>query len=499
MHEQKYILEYRDIEKSFPGVKALDAVSFAIERGTVHGLVGENGAGKSTLMKITSGVYIPDSGEMIFQGAPIACTHPLDALRLGIRTVYQELNLVDKLRVHENMFLGFENNRILHNSEEIKETEKILSTYGLESIDPKKQIRQLPIGKRQLLEIAKSAWTNPDLLILDEPTSSLSNSEIKILFDLINRLRNEGKTIIYISHKLKEVLEISDMITVLRDGKHVITSPKIDFTEENLITYMVNRKMGKQYPERVPHIGEVLLEVENLTKAGKFKDCSFTLRQGEILGFSGLMGAGRTELMRAIFGSEPYDSGTIRLKGKHIQHCTPFEAKKLGMGFISEDRRFDGLIACRSTKENTTLVTLERYSTQFGSIDRKQEIEAVESQKRALNIKYANMENKIKYLSGGNQQKVIISKWLLMEPDILIMDEPTRGIDVGAKKEIYDIINELSMKHMGVIMISSENDELLGLCDRIIVMHNGQIEKEFSREEANPDNLLSAAFGRSTS
>jgi len=497
MNETTYILEYHGITKGFPGVQALDDVSFKIETGTVHALVGENGAGKSTLMKVTGGAYIPEGGEVVYKGEKVSFLQPADALQKGIRTVYQELNLVEKLKVHENMFLGSEEHVVLRDKEESVKARAILTDYGLEKIDPRRQVGRLSIGERQLLEIAKSAWANPDLLIMDEPSSSLSSSEIEILFNLIKRLRKEGKTIIYISHKLTEVLEISDNITVLRDGKHVITAPNKEFTEETLITHMVNRKMGKQYPERVSNVGEVVLEVENLTRAGKFKDCSFTLHRGEILGFSGLMGAGRTELMRAVFGLDPYDSGTIRLRGKKVNHISPSKAKDLGMGFVSEDRRLDGLVLCRSTKENTVLPNLLSYSKRlFGVINRKQENEAVDAQKEALNIKYANKDHKVKYLSGGNQQKVILSKWLLMEPEILIMDEPTRGIDVGAKKEIYDIIHELSLEDLGVLLISSENDELLGLCDRIIVMHDGSIEKEFAREEANADDLLLAAFGR---
>jgi len=490
------ILSFRGITKHFPGVKALDSVSFDVKKGEVHSIVGENGAGKSTLIKVIGGVYIPEAGEMFIGDERADFETPMDSLEKGIRIVHQELNLVEKLTVAENLLLGNEETFFTQSKKDNQQALEMLEQVGI-SLDPKMKVSRLSIGKKQMLDIAKAASSNPSILILDEPTSSLSKGEISQLFSIIRSMAERGITVIYISHKLDEVMELSDSITVLRDGKHIETCRKTEVTPQKLVQLMVARDMESMFPEaKGKPEKEVVFSVENISRTNTCHDCSFKLYDREILGFFGLMGAGRTELMQTILGVTPFETGKVNILGKEFSELRIDTAIREGVGFITEDRRSSGIVGCRSVKENMTLPNLNNLSKTFGWVDSRKEKEIVADYGKKLNVRYAGLNQLIKYLSGGNQQKVIVAKWLMSQPKILIMDEPTRGIDVGAKQEIYELIQDLRKQGLSIILISSEIEEIMGLCDRIIVMKDGYIHKEMDRETSNATQVVEAAFGR---
>ncbi|MEX2601128.1 MAG: sugar ABC transporter ATP-binding protein [Balneolaceae bacterium] len=493
----QHVLRFEGITKTFPGVVALDQVSFEVDAGTVHAIVGENGAGKSTLMKILGGAHVPDAGVLHLNEEPVRFADPLESISSGISIVYQELNLVSGLTVAANMFLGKEGSIILDDRQAELEASKVLDELGI-PVGAESKIRDLSIGQQQLVEVAKAVSTQPRILVMDEPTSSLSDKEIRILFDIVRKLRDRGTTIIYISHKLEEIFELSDRVTVLRDGRHVISDETSRFSSGSLIKHMVARDLSEFFPTRTPHIGQEVLRVERISRYPVVRESSFTLHEGEVIGFAGLMGAGRTELMRLIFGVDQKDSGEIWINETHFRTMTPQIALRNGVGFVTEDRRKNGLVMCRSLRENTTLPNLDDVCGLFGVVNSRRENDAVSRQMDRLSIKAASSAQLVRYLSGGNQQKVILGKWLLANTRILIMDEPTRGIDVGSKREIYTLINEISGQGIAIILISSELEEVMALSDRILVMHDGGIVAEIPRDEAKPEVIMELAFGRQT-
>nr|WP_205602542.1 multiple monosaccharide ABC transporter ATP-binding protein [Chelativorans alearense] len=498
------ILEMQGITKSFPGVKALDDVNLTVARGEIHALVGENGAGKSTLMKVLSGVYPHGSydGDIVFEGKSVAFSGISDSERDGIIIIHQELALVPLLSIAENIFLGNEiaKGGIVDWPETNARTEELLKTVGLRE-KPVTRVDALGVGKQQLVEIAKALSKKVKLLILDEPTAALQENDSQKLLDLLLELKAEGISSVLISHKLNEVSRVADSITVLRDGKTVSTldchSQKI--SEERIIRDMVGRDMAHRYPERTPEIGETLLEVADWnvwhplqTERQVIRDASFRVAAGEVVGIAGLMGSGRTELAMSLFGKS-YGrniSGTVKLRGKEIDVSTVGRAVANGLAYVTEDRKALGLVLEEDVMRNTTLANLARVSRN-GVIDNAEERQVAERYRKALGVRTPSVFQKVMNLSGGNQQKVVLSKWLFTEPDVLILDEPTRGIDVGAKFEIYTIINELAGQGKGVVMISSEMPELLGMCDRIYVMNEGAIAGELAGSEANQEKIMS--------
>ena len=488
----KPILQMKNITKEFPGVKALDNVNLELHEGKVMALMGENGAGKSTLMKILSGVYKKNSGQIFYKGEETDIKGPKDAGEKGIAIIHQELNLVKDLSIGENIFLGREPKsgfRIDFNKLH-KESDKLLQKLNVD-ISSKELVENLSIAQMQMIEIAKALSLNAQIIIMDEPTDALTDKETKSLFNVINELKNEGKAIVYISHRLKEIFEICDYITVLRDGKYVGTEEIINLDEDKMIEMMVGRKLTDQFPRTEAKLGENVLEVKNLNN--KYIDnISFEVKSGEILGISGLMGAGRSELAKTIYGHIKKESGKILKYGKEIENKSAKDAIKNRIAYVSEDRKGDGLILELSVKENMSISSLDRVSSLF-KIDKKKELERVNSYIKRMRIKTPSENQLIKNLSGGNQQKIAIAKALMTHPDVLILDEPTRGVDVGAKKEIYDLINEFKDQGKAVIMISSEMPEILGLSDRIIVLSQGKITGEFDIKDATQESILKCA------
>jgi len=491
------LLEMKQICKRFPGVQALRNVSITVCGGEIHALVGENGAGKSTLMKVLSGVYPPDSGEIYLNNQRVNISNLQEAQKLGISIIFQEFNLIPHLSVGENVFFGrfpqgfcgkVNWNRLF------SEAEQILASLGI-SLDPHSLVKNLSVADQQMVEIAKALSLKSQVLIMDEPTSALTQKEIDILFALMKKLKSQGVAIIFISHRLEEVKEIADRITVLRDGEKISTAEAKDLTREEIANLMVGREMKTMFPKQEAKIGRIILEVKNLFRNGKLDNVSFYLRKGEILGIYGLVGAGRTELARAIFGEDPIDKGDILIEERPITFYSPYDAVHAGIGMVPEDRSQQGLLLTQSVEFNISLPSLMNYAN-FGKINKKLASEEALKQVKALNIKTPSLNQKVMYLSGGNQQKVVLAKWLELEPRILILDEPTRGIDVGAKAEIYSLISNLAQKGFGVIMISSELPEILGMSDRILVMNKGQITAQFNREEAEPQKIIMAAAGR---
>lgn len=487
------IMEIKNITKVFPGTIALNDVSFNIRRGDIHAIVGENGAGKSTLMKILAGAYIPESGSIVYNGKEYLKLNTNLADEIGIRIVYQELNQVPELTIADNIFLGQEKFFLDDKNTEIKAKE-LLVVLGLKDVSPNEKIKNLSIGTRQLVEIAKATYKMPQFIIMDEPTSSLSKNEIDILFKYIYRLKNNGCTIIYISHKLDEIMNIADTVTVLRDGIHIKTLPKSEITIDLMIKMMANRQMNEKFPLRNVKPGEVILEVSNIYKEGLVKEASFNLRLGEILGFTGLMGCGRTELMETIFGVHGKYSGEVLIKGKKVNIKCVHDAVNAGFGFVTEDRKRTGIVGQMSVGNNITLVNLN-YMLKLKLFTNKiKEEEACIEYKNKLKIKTPTFRKPIRELSGGNQQKVIISKWMLKQPMILIMDEPTRGIDVGSKYEIYEIMNSLTAQGISIIFISSEIEEIVGMCDRVMVVSDNKIIARLNKEDISADNILQESF-----
>jgi len=485
------ILRMENISKSFPGVKALDDVSFRAYEGEVMALLGENGAGKSTLMKILSGVYKKDSGRILLNGKEIDVLNPKDAADKGIAIIHQELNLIPNLTVYENIFLGKEElntYRVLKKDYMINESKKLLDKLKID-IDPRLKIKDISIAKQQMVEIARALSLNASVIVMDEPTDTLTDKEVDILFDVIKELKTNNKAIIYISHRLKEVFEICDRATVLRDGRLIDERKVSELNEDEIIKLMVGRTLDEQFPYVQSNTEEYVFEVRNLTNK-YVKDISFSLRKGEVLGISGLVGAGRSELGKTIFGLYPIDNGKIFLEGKEVVFKSPEEAIENGIMYVSEDRKSEGLVLTMDVKSNITLSALDKFKTAIG-IDKKKEEKITEEYKDKINIKTPSLKEKVKNLSGGNQQKVAIAKSLLTEPKVLILDEPTRGIDVGAKREIYELLNSIKKEGQSVIMISSEMSEILGMSDRIIVMHEGKIKGELNKEEATSEKIMS--------
>lgn len=489
------LLEMKGISKRFLGVRALKGVDFELRRGEVHALVGENGAGKSTLMKVLTGIYQPDDGEIFFEGKPYAVKNIGEAQALGIAMIHQELNMMNDLTVAQNVFIGREIKKgfWLKDAEMVKETQKIFDRIGIK-IDPKMQLGRLTVGKQQMVEIAKAVSRDCKLLILDEPTAALTQTEIEELFRIMEDLKAKGIGMIYISHRMDEINRISDRITVMRDGEYVGTVDTASVTKDDVINMMIGRVVyedPKTHSE-VPDDAEVVLEVKHLSSGDAFNDVSFTLRRGEILGFSGLMGAGRTEVARAIFGADPHDGGEIFVNGKRVNIKTPEDAVKLGIGYLSEDRKRYGLLLDKSITENSALASIDKYTKGIFINDRRAKAEAKEENLK-LRTKTPSMDQLLKNLSGGNQQKVIIARWLIRNSDILIFDEPTRGIDVGAKSEIYTLMNQLTKQGKSIIMISSELVEILRMSDRVLVMCEGKKTGELDISEANQENIMRLA------
>ena len=494
------LLRMQSIEKSFPGVKALKNVTLTINKGEVLALIGENGAGKSTLMKILSGVYQKDAGSIFVEGKPVEINSPQQSIKLGISIIYQELNQMPNLSIAENIFVGREkrkNGFMIDIAATQREAQSLIAQVGLD-LDVTTLVKDLSIAQRQMVEVAKALSVHARIIVMDEPTSSLTDRENVILMDIIRKLRDQGVSIVFITHKLVELFGISDRVTVLRDGESVGTVMTKECTEDVLIQMMVGRDLANIFPKTNVSIGENVLEVKNLYVGDFLQDISFTLKKGEILGFAGLVGAGRSELMRAIFGVDKMDRGEIMVDGKLLGPHHPDEAIALGVGFVPEDRKLQGLILGMSVRENTTLPNLAAVSKN-GVINEKIEKKVSEEFIKKLDVKTTGIEQKVENLSGGNQQKVVIAKWLASNPKILILDEPTRGIDVGAKKEIHALMGELTAQGVAIIMVSSELPEVLGMSDRIIVMHNGRIQGELAREEASQEKIMTLILSGETS
>ena len=476
-------LEMRSIVKKFPGVLALDHVSLTVKKGEVHALLGENGAGKSTLMKILSGAYQKDEGEIFFEGNKVEIHSSHDAHALRISTIYQELNLTEQLTVAENMFMGrqiMKNRFMVDWKKMFEEAQKILDDLGVD-IDAHAQVRSLGVAHKQMVEVAKALSINSKVLIMDEPTAPLTNREIKTLFDTIKMLKSRGVSIIYISHRLEEVMEICDRATIMRDGCNVTELNVADTNIDEIIRYMVGRELKEKFPKIQVEPGKVRMRVEKINAGKLVKDISFEVRGGEILGIAGLVGAGRTETARAIFGMDPKQSGEIYIDDQKVEISQPLDAIKAGIGFVTEDRKGEGLVLTLPVSQNMTLATLEKLGPSLHMNLSKEKATVLEYIDK-LNVKTPSYLQLARNLSGGNQQKVVLAKWLLSDSKVIIFDEPTRGIDVGAKIEVYNIINSLIKEGVAVIMISSEMPEVLGMSDRVAVMHQGEITGVFDND-----------------
>jgi ribose transport system ATP-binding protein len=489
------------ISKAFPGVQALDRVDFEAYSGEVMALVGENGAGKSTLMKILSGAYMKDTGRIYIDGKRVEIQNPYHAQLLGISTIYQELNVTPNQTVAQNIFLGREIKRkgilgklgFVDKKEMERRAKELLNRVGA-NIDPRELVKNLSVAQRQMVEIAKALSLEAKIIIMDEPTSALGPEEVEKLFEIIRQLKEQGIAIIFISHRLEEVFKIADRITILRDGKLVGVMSKDEATFDKVIYLMVNRPLGDMFKKEEVSKGKLILEVKNLRSA-IIKDVSFSLYEGEILGIAGLVGSGRTELVRLIFGADPKISGEIYLNGEKVEIKSPEDAVKHGIGLVPEDRQNQGLILKMSVRENIGVTIIRKILKFLGFIDKNKLTEIAENFVKRLNIKTPSIFEKVLYLSGGNQQKVVLAKWLASNPKILILDEPTRGIDVGAKAEIHAIMSQLAKIGIGIIMISSEIPELLAMSDRILVMSEGKVVVELPRSEATQEKIMAYASG----
>ncbi|MCH9297974.1 inositol transport system ATP-binding protein [Pantoea allii] len=489
-----FALEAEGISKFFPGVKALNNVSLRVRSGTVHALMGENGAGKSTLMKCLIGIYRPDQGTIKIKGEPVQFRDTMDALRSGISMIHQELNLVPHMTVAENIWLGREPVKFgfVDHAQLNKETQALLNRLNIK-LKADSMVGELSIASQQMVEIAKAVSWNSDIVIMDEPTSALTETEVAHLFTIIRDLRQQGKAIIYISHKMDEIFAITDEISIFRDGNWVGSDITSEYTRQSLITKMVGRELTQLFPKFNNAIGEEVLTVRNLTCKDRFSEVSFSVRRGEILGVAGLVGAGRSEVMETLFGMTHFDSGEILIDGVPVTIDSPSAAIEKGMAFLTEDRKKSGLFLVLSVLENMSIVNMPEYSGKSGFVSHVKMAQDCMDQIRRLNIKTPTMDQIINNLSGGNQQKVLIARWLLAQPKILILDEPTRGIDVGAKAEIYRLISELANRGVAIIMVSSELPEILGMSDRIMVMHGGRITGILNKEEADQETILSLA------
>ena len=488
------ILELKRISKSFSGVEVLHEVSFSLRPGEVHALLGENGAGKSTLVKVVTGVHQPDSGEIYLNGVPVHFGDTRESRQAGIAAIYQELSLFPDLDVAENIFVGRQPTTLGGRIDWRKlyaEAEKLLSSLGVH-LELKQKARNLSIAQQQMVEIARAFSIDARILIMDEPTSSLTLNEVDDLFRLVRRLRDEGTAIIFISHRLEELFELANRVTVLRDGAYVDTRQMKDVKRDDLIRMMVGRTISNLFPKQEVQAGEVVLKVEHLSRAGAFRDVSFELRRGEILGVAGLVGAGRTNVARAIFGVEPPTSGRIQIDGQEVAITSSQQAIRLGLAYVPEDRQLHGLIQAMTITSNISLPMLFKYA-QHGWLQGKTERKAAYDAALQMEVRANNIWQLARELSGGNQQKIVLSKWLSTNPRILILDEPTRGIDVGTKAAVHALMSKLAVEGMAILMISSELPEILGMSDRVIVMREGHITGHFSRAEATQEKILSAA------
>lgn len=494
--EKDVLLQMTDICKTFPGVKALDTVSLTVKRGTVHALMGENGAGKSTLMKCLFGIYGKDSGTIELEGKEINFKNSKEALENGVAMVHQELNQALKRNVMDNIWLGRYPKRAGLMVDERKiynDTKKIFEELGID-VDPRKIMSTMPVSQRQMVEIAKAVSFNSKIIVFDEPTSSLTEEEVEHLFQIINMLRDKGCGIIYISHKMAEILKISDEVTIMRDGTYVATKPAKDLTIDEIIRLMVGRELNNQFPPKTNEPGEIALEVKNLTgQYSLLNDVSFSVRKGEIIGLAGLDGSGRTECLENIFGIATRKSGTIKLDGKEVLNRNSREAIKNGFAMLTEERRSTGIFGILSIRENTVISSLKKHKKHHLYLSEKSMMKDTQWSIDAMRTKTPRQETKIKTLSGGNQQKVILGRWLLTDPEVLLLDEPTRGIDVGAKYEIYQLILGLANRGKIVIMVSSEMPELLGVCDRILVMSGGRLAGEVDATDTTQEEIMTLA------
>jgi inositol transport system ATP-binding protein len=487
------ILEMQAISKSFPGVVALDDVRLSVCRGEIHAVMGENGAGKSTLMKILAGIYQKDGGQILLKGRRTEIKNEFHALQLGIAMVHQELNNFPDMTVAENIFAGREpaDWGILSRKRMNRQALDVLTGFHLD-IDPAMQMGKLSISEMQLVEIAKAVSSRADILIMDEPTSAISSRDAGYLFEVLRKLRERGVSVIYISHKMEEVFRISDRVTVLRDGKWISTDPARDIDSGILIKKMVGRELKELFPVRESSPGEVVLKIEHLSRGKAFTDISLTLRKGEILGLAGLVGSGRTEILETIFGFYPASEGGVNVNGNRVSIGSPSEAIEHGIALVPEDRKLAGLNLLSSVLFNLTLPVLRKFAGVLGIIRQKAEFSAADAIARKIKIKARNLNQIVEHLSGGNQQKIVIAKWLLAEPAILLLDEPTRGIDIGAKSEIYQLMNELAGTGISILMVSSEMSEMMGMCDRILTIRKGKISQEFYRTDFDQEKILTA-------
>lgn len=494
----EYILEMENISKAFPGVQALDNVQLKVRKGTVHALMGENGAGKSTLMKILIGIYKKDTGRILFDGEEIDVTNTNYALHKGISMIFQELNPIPYMTVAENIYVGREplqKNRIFIDKKKmVSDTQQLFEKLGIANIHPNEMLCDLSVAKTQMIEISKAISYNSKLIIMDEPTSAITEKECNHLFDIVNSLKREGVSFIFITHKMDEIFKVADDITVMRDGEFIATELAENMNHDKLIQLMVGREITHIFPKEHAEIGDELLSLKNFTKKGVFEDVSISVKRGEIFGFAGLMGSGRTELMEALFGYRKADSGEVFINGKPVTIRSPIDAIRNKMALLTEDRKLTGLYLPLSVRDNMMIVCLTKYKKGLFLCDKSMN-ETCDSEIVKMMIKTPHADKIVNELSGGNQQKVLISRWLLTEPDIIILDEPTRGIDVGAKSEIHKIMTKLAQQGKCIIMISSELPEVIGMSDRVAVMHEGRLAGILDRSELNPERIIEYATG----
>ncbi len=493
----EFVLQMRNIVRDFPGVRALRGVDFDLRPGKVHALMGENGAGKSTLMKCLAGIHPPTEGKIVFKGKEVHIPNAITALRMGISMIHQELNPVLDRTVMENIWIAREPMRgpgklFVDHKKMYEMTKALLAQLELD-LDPRTRLRELTVARMQMVEIAKAVSFDSEIVIMDEPTSALTPNEVEHLYAMIRRLKSKGVAIAYISHKLDEIFEIADEVTVFRDGSHIVTKPVAELTVDSLITAMVGRDLDEMFPKVECPIGETKLEVRNLSVPGLLHDVSFTARRGEILGVAGLVGAGRTELMETIFGLRRRSAGEILIDGKPVLIDSPVDAIRHGLGFVTEDRRSTGIIPVNSVRWNAVIANMDAYLSRVGLIQHGKVKADVAAYRDRLNIRTPTIDAIIQNLSGGNQQKVLVARWLLTQPDILILDEPTRGIDVGAKAEIHTIITKLAGEGKTIIMVSSELPEILGMSDRVMVMSEGRMTGIIDRKEATQEVVMKHA------
>ncbi|WP_343248990.1 sugar ABC transporter ATP-binding protein [Diplocloster hominis] len=500
MGENDLVLKVTDLSKSFSGVEVLNRIQFELRKGEVHALLGENGAGKSTFMKILLGIHTADSGCILFKGKEVRFKEPYDALQAGISMIHQEISLIPNMTVTENIWVGREKQFYRHGfidrKRQLAKTRELLESLKV-SIDPQAIVKNLSIANMQMVELVRAVSYHSDIIIMDEPTSALTQSEIEVLYRVVRGLAKDGVSVIFISHKLEEVFEICDRVTILRDGHYIETRECAGTDMSTLIRLIVGRELNQMFPKEEVQIGEEVLSVRQLSRSGVYENISFQVRQGEIVGICGLMGAGRTEIMRGLFGVDPVDSGEVSIRGKVHKIRSPRDAIGCGLGMVTEDRLQLGGIRILSIKVNMTLVYLKKLCTAKLFVRKTEEATRCRDMMELMEVKAASMNQTISQLSGGNQQKVIVGKWLMNQPDILILDEPTRGIDIGSKSEIHRLISKLAKQGMAILMVSSELPEILGMSDRILVIREGKIVAEHNRGDVDQEILIKEEFGTS--